>query len=133
MGERIGHPSRWLRRALLAASIAACLLSGGCSSRARTVSDYKRDEALQNGPWILATPNPVNAGRRGAKTMLIWDTNEGFPGQVFVSVDRRPERFVSANSHYYHEYVVQRGHTYEFRLYGSSRTSPLSTVQVTVR
>jgi hypothetical protein len=111
----------------------ALVLSGGCSQYRESVSNYNRDEAPQDGPWILAMPNPVVAGRRGAKTMLTWDTTQGFPGLVYVSVDGRPEKLVPSNSHYYVETVVQKGHTYDFRLYGSSRTSPLSTVRVTCK
>jgi hypothetical protein len=111
----------------------AAWLSEGCFQDQETVSNYNPNAAPQNGPWILALPNPVPARRRGAKTMLTWDTTQGFPGQVYVSVDGKPEQFVSSSSHYWAETAVQRGHTYDFRLYGSSDTNPLSTVRVTCK
>jgi hypothetical protein len=110
----------------------AALLLEGCSRPRTTVSNYDRSQHPQGGPWILATPNPVLAGRRGAKTMITWDTTEGFPGWVYMSVDRQPEKLLSSSSHYYVEAPVEKGHTYEFRLYGNSRT-PLSTVKVTCK
>jgi hypothetical protein len=110
----------------------SAMLLEGCSRRT-TVSNYDRSQSPQDGPWILATPNPVTAGRRGAKTMITWDTTEGFPGWVYVSVDQQPEKLLSSSSHYYVEAPVQKGHTYEFRLYGNSRKTPLSTVKVTCK
>lgn len=126
-----GPRSRAVRLAVLLLSAAS--LGGGCSRQRANVSDYDRDKAPRDGPWIIALPNPVVAGPRGGKTLLTWDTGEGYPGMVFVSIDRQPETFLTSSDRYYHETVLQRGHSYEFRLYGSSRTIPLSSVRVNCR
>jgi hypothetical protein len=63
--------------------------------------------------------------------MLTWDTTEGFPGSIDVSVDGAPQKFLFSGPQYYFETVVQKGHTYDFRLYGRSPTSSLTSVKVT--
>jgi hypothetical protein len=118
---------RWqvVRQSLVFAGL--CL--AGCGKSPETLPDYDRSN-LPGGPWILAVPNPVRTGPRGGKTMLTWDTTQGFPGQVYVSVDGQKESFVSSSERYYAEMVVRRGHTYDVRLYGSSRSSSLAAVRV---
>jgi hypothetical protein len=108
------------------------LLSAGCSQRGDSVPDYNHDERPPGEPWILALPNRPKVGfrERGAKTLLTWDTTQGFAGSLYVSVDGGPEKYLFSGPQYFFETVVQKGHTYDFRLYGTSPGSPLTSVKV---
>ncbi len=111
----------------------AALAPAGCGRVPESVSNIDRDRR-PTGPWILALPNPVKAGRQGGKTMITWDTGEGNPGRVHLSVDGGPEKPFSTGERYYAETVVRMGHLYDFKLYPTGpRASPLASVRVTVK
>ena len=59
----------------------------GCSWKAPVPADYVPDEGPTE-PWIIATPNPVPAGRGPGKTIVNWHTGDGVarPG---LRLDRR--------------------------------------------
>jgi hypothetical protein len=48
--------------------------------------------------WIIATPNPVPAGRGPGKTIVNWYTGDGSSAQVYVSIGGGPEKLFSAPS-----------------------------------
>ena len=109
----------------------AALAPAGCGRLPESVSNVER---RPTGPWILALPNPVKAGPQGGRTMITWDTGEGIPGRVHLSVDGGPEKPFSASEQYYAETVVRIGHLYDFKLYPAGpRASPLASVRVTVK
>jgi hypothetical protein len=81
--------------------------------------------------WIIATPNPVPAGRGPGKTIVNWHTGDGSPGQVYVSVGGGPERLFSTNPSH-QEATINSKEVYEFRLYaGTDRETRLATTKVT--
>jgi hypothetical protein len=102
----------------------------GCSWKTPTPADYEPPD-LPSEPWIIATPNPIPAGRGPGKTIVNWHTGDGSPGQVYVSVGGGPERLFSTNPSH-HEAIVNTKDVYEFRLYaGTDHTTLLATTKVT--
>lgn len=115
------------RSLLLAAGLAVV---SGCSRGPTGPSDYVPDETPTEA-WIIATPNPVPAGRGPGKTIVNWHTGDGSPGQVYVSIGGGPERLFSTNPSH-QEATIKSKDEYEFRLYaGTDRTKPLATARVT--
>jgi hypothetical protein len=120
----------------LAVGVRRCLLLvglpivAGCSWKTPTPADYAPAH-IATDAWIIATPNPVPAGRGPGKTIVNWHTGDGFPGQVYVSVGGGPERLFSTNlSH--QEATINSTDIYEFRLYaGSDHTTCLATAKIT--
>jgi hypothetical protein len=102
----------------------------GCSWKTPTPADYVPPD-VPSEAWIIATPNPVPAGRGPGKTIVNWHTGDGSPGQVFVSVGGGPERLFSSNPSH-QEAVIHSKDVHEFRLYaGTNHATKLATVQVT--
>jgi hypothetical protein len=102
----------------------------GCSWKAPIPSDYVPAEGPTEA-WIIATPNPVPAGRGTSKTIVNWYTGDGSPGQVYVSIGGGPERFFSTNPSH-QEAIINSNDEYEFRLYaGSDHATRLATTKVT--
>ena len=80
--------------------------------------------------WIIATPNPVPAGRGPGKTIVNWHTGDGSPGQVYVSIGGGPERPFSTNPSH-QEATINGKDEYEFRLYaGTDHATRLATIRV---
>ena len=80
--------------------------------------------------WIIATPNPVPAGRGPGKTIVNWHTGDGSPGQVYVSIGGGPERLFSTNPSH-QEATINGKDEYEFRLYaGTDHAKRLATAKV---
>jgi hypothetical protein len=106
-------------------------VAGGCGRLPAAVKDLEA-RPYTGKPWIVATPNPVPAGRRTGATTVNWDTGMGKPGRVYVSVDGKPEKFFS-DSPRYHEYApwIGRG-SYEFQLYEDEQRSKV-LARVTVK
>jgi hypothetical protein len=101
----------------------------GCSWKTPTPADYEPPD-LASEAWIIATPNPVPAGRGPGKTIVNWHTGDGSPGQVYVSVAGGPERLFSTNPSH-QEATINSNDVYEFRLYaGSDHTTRLATAKI---
>jgi hypothetical protein len=117
----------WARRCLLLASLTVV---AGCSWKTPTPADYVPPD-VPSEAWIIATPNPVPAGRGPGKTIVNWHTGDGSPGQVYVSVGGGPERLFSTNPSH-QEATINSNDVYEFRLYaGTDRATQLATVKIT--
>jgi hypothetical protein len=102
----------------------------GCSWKAPVPTDYVPDEGPSE-PWIIATPNPVPAGRGPGKTIVNWHTGDGARGQVYVSIGGGPEQLFSSNPSH-QEATVDSKVEYEFRLYaGTDHATRLASVKVT--
>jgi hypothetical protein len=115
------------RRRLLLAGLSVI---AGCSWKAPTPADYVPPD-VPSDAWIIATPNPVPAGRGPGKTIVNWHTGDGSPGQVYVSVGGGPERLFSTNPSH-QEATINSKEVYEFRLYaGTDRETRLATTKVT--
>jgi hypothetical protein len=115
------------RRCLLLAGLSVV---AGCSWKTPTPADYVPPD-VPSEAWIIATPNPVPAGRGPGKTIVNWHTGDASPGQVFVSVGGGPERLFSTNPSH-QEATINTKDVYEFRLYaGTDHATPLATVKIT--
>jgi hypothetical protein len=112
-----------------------CLLMGltvvaGCSWKAPVPTDYVPHEGPTEA-WVIATPNPVPAGRGPGKTIVNWHTGDGSPGQVYVSIGGGPERLFSTNPSH-QEATINSTDEFEFRLYaGTDHSTRLATAKVT--
>lgn len=117
----------WAGRCLLLAGLPIVV---GCSWKAPTPSDYAGVDDPSDA-WIIATPNPVPAGRGPGKTIVNWYTGDGSRGEVYVSIGGGAERLFSTNMSH-QEAIIDDKHEYEFRLYaGSDHLNRLATTRVT--
>jgi hypothetical protein len=86
-------------------------------------------------PVLSATPNPVPAGdldKPLGTTTITWDTGNGALGDLYVKVDREPEKFIARAASGRHEvHWIQFDSIYEFRLYAKKRSKLLATLTVT--
>ena len=128
--------TRNIMNKLLAVGARRCLFLVGllvvasCSWKTPTPADYVPPD-LPSEAWIIATPNPIPAGRGPGKTIVTWHTGDGSPGQVYVSVGGGPERLFSTNPSH-QEATISTKDVYEFRLYaGTDHTTRLATAKVT--
>jgi hypothetical protein len=102
----------------------------GCSWKTPTPADYVPPDVASEA-WIIATPNPIPAGRGPGKTIVNWHTGDGSSGQVYLSVAGGPERLFSTNPSH-QEATINSNDVYEFRLYaGSDHTTRLAKVEIT--
>jgi tRNA (mo5U34)-methyltransferase len=82
-------------------------------------------------PTLSANPNPVPTSEEVGKTMISWDTADGSIGRVFVSINGGQEllfadgRRGSAPAHW-----IEKGSSYEFRLYNSDHSELLGKIAV---
>jgi hypothetical protein len=97
-----------------------------------------RRQPDQNGAVaavLSATPNPVPAGDPNnavGTTTITWDTGNGTLGDLYVKVDREPERFIARAASGKNEVRwIQFDSVYEFRLYGKKHSKLLATLTVT--
>jgi hypothetical protein len=110
--------------------LAGLAVIAGCSWKTPTPADYVPPD-VPSEAWIIATPNPVLAGRGPGKTIVNWHTGDGSPGQVYVSVGSGPERLFSTNPSH-QEATINSNDVYEFRLYaGTDHATQLATVKIT--
>lgn len=118
----------------LTAAILSLLVAGaglvGCS---KAKEPAKQQLARQEPANITATPNPVPAGGGPGTTTLSWNTGDGSVGQVYVSVDGKPETLFAQDAKKSKDAAwIRAGATYEFRLYaGLDRAKLLNKVVVT--
>jgi hypothetical protein len=109
---------------MIALGLCAC-----CSRNPDSVSNMMPREE-PGKPCIIATPNPVPAGRGPGRTVISWDTGDGSPPEVYVAVNGGPEKLFSRHPSH-QEATVTRRQSYEFRLYGSDQgKGSLATVTV---
>jgi hypothetical protein len=95
-------------------------------------------QSAENGaarPVLSATPNPVPAGdldKPLGTTTITWDTANGAPGDLYVKVDREPEKFIARAASGTNEVRwIQFDSIYEFRLYGKKHSKLLAALTVT--
>jgi hypothetical protein len=86
---------------------------------------------------ITAEPNPVPAGmEKYGTTTITWDTGDGTPGVVYVSINGEPEKGFSralATGSKAADWIGNKA-SYEFRLYshaGKEKKTMLASVKVT--
>lgn len=104
-------------------------LCAGCSKTPEFVSNLAPTDG-PGKPWIMATPNPVPAGRGPGRTTISWDTGDGSPPEVFIAVNGGPEKLFSRDPSHQEAVWIRRG-SYEFRLYGGTEgRKSLATVTV---
>lgn len=135
MTSSISSPQRWPARALrfqgatrrLAAFTIVILLFTGCNRSDSTSSADGTRRAT-----ITAKPNPVPAGRSRGTTTITWDTDDGSPGEVYVSANDGKEQLFSRHAKASREANwIDAGRVYEFRLYrGTNRQDVLASVTV---
>jgi hypothetical protein len=86
-------------------------------------------------PILSANPNPVPAGdidKPLGTTTITWDTGDGGTGDLYVKVDREPEKFMARAPSGTHEVSwIQFDSRYEFRLYAKKRSKLLARLIVT--
>ena len=82
---------------------------------------------------LTASPNPIPAGDGPGTTTISWDTGDGSPGQVYVSVDGAEEKLFAGGADGSREVGwIQPSKEYEFRLYaGTEKATLLDAVTVT--
>ena len=82
---------------------------------------------------LVATPNPVPCEAGPGTTTISWSTGDGSSGQVYVSVDGRPEQLFAEGAEGSKDAPwIGIGTAYEFHLYsGTERTTRLAVVSVT--
>lgn len=102
-----------------------------------TCHDARRQSGKNGGarPVLSATPNPVPAGdldKPVGTTTITWDTGDGALGDLYVKVDREPEKFITRAASGRNEVRwIQFDSVYEFRLYDKKRSKLLATLTVT--
>jgi hypothetical protein len=82
---------------------------------------------------IVATPNPVPVAGRMGTTTLTWDSGGIGPAQIYVVLASQPEKLVSSARKGTQEINwIQKGKSYEFRMYaGKDKSRLLNSVTVT--
>jgi hypothetical protein len=124
-----GHRYR-IRRMTLLLSLPICVFLNACDGgRQKTV------HGSGERPTLVAEPNPVPAGDPDqplGTTTLTWDTGNGSIGELYVKVDRQPEKFITHGPSGIQEVRwIQLDSWYEFRLYSEKRSKLLATLEVT--
>lgn len=114
---------------LLAVLSGSVLLSTCDRTRPPTTDGAKRK------PVLSANPNPIPSGdieKPLGTTTITWDTGNGAVGNLYVKVNREPERFMSRAPRGTQEVRwIQFDSFYEFRLYSEKRSKLLATLEVT--
>jgi phosphoglycerol transferase MdoB-like AlkP superfamily enzyme/glycerophosphoryl diester phosphodiesterase len=90
--------------------------------------------ACGRGPFLTATPNPVDRGRAPGETTIAWSTGDGRAGQIYVSSDGAAETlFAEGASGVQRVPWIMSGSRYVFTLYAMPGRTPLATCVVTQR
>lgn len=114
----------------LVVGLSICGLLGACDSARRQISNT----ALQK-PLLSASPNPVPTGdinQALGRTTILWNTGDGSMGDLYVKIDREPEKFIArAPSGTQEVRWIQFDSLYEFRLYNKKRSKLLAKLEVT--
>ena len=100
--------------------------------------DTGRRQATHIGaaqPVLSASPNPVPAGDLDqplASTVITWNTGTGVIGDLYVKVNREPEKFMArAPRGTIKIDWIQFDSTYEFRLYAKKHSRLVAKLDVT--
>jgi hypothetical protein len=124
-----GMTENFARFANVLLGITICTLFITCHARRQ----LGENEAVR--PVLSATPNPVPEGdpdKPLATTTITWDTGNGALGDLYVKVDREPEKFIARAASGRNEVRwIQFDSVYEFRLYGKKHSKLLATLTVT--
>jgi hypothetical protein len=114
----------------LLALLSGCGLLSTCDRTRRPTTD-----SAARKPVLSANPNPVPSGdieEPLGTTTITWDTGNGAVGELYVKVNREPEKFMSrAPSGTQEVHWIQFDSLYEFRLYSKKRSKLLATLEVT--
>jgi hypothetical protein len=93
------------------------------------------DQAAKAKPVLTASPNPVPAGDLDqplAATQISWNTGNKTIGELYVRVNRSPERLLGRGpSGTIKIGWIQFDSTYEFRLYAKKHSRLLAKLDVT--
>jgi len=83
-------------------------------------------------PMITASPNPVPTRDGVGPTTISWSTGDGASGQVYVSIDGKPDTLFAGGSEGSQEARwIRAGSAFDFPLYaGTDRSKRLGTVTV---
>ena len=94
-----------------------------------------RPQLSENGaerPILSATPNPVPAGdldKPVGTTTITWDTGNGALGDLYVKVDREPEKFITCATSGRNEVRwIQFDSVYEFRLFNLQLVNEIAAI-----
>jgi hypothetical protein len=116
--------------ATLLAAFFICLCLNSCHRAAP-----QTNQAITAKPILFAEPNPVPAGdptQQLGTTVITWDTGNGTLGDLYVKVDREPEKFMARGASGTHEVRwIQFDSFYEFRLYTKKHSKLLARLEVT--
>ena len=119
-----------LNSSILIPCMLGCLFLGSCQRVKRSAADGGMAK-----PVLSASPNPVPAGdieKQVGSTTITWNTGDGAPGDLYVKVDREPEKFMVRAPWGTHEVRwIQFDSVYEFRLYDKKRSKLLAKLEVT--
>ena len=114
------------------------MLLGVCLCISLNACHDTRRHSATNGagrPILSASPNPVpvdDLDKPLGTTTITWDTGNGTLGDLYVKVDREPEKFIAQAASGTNEvHWIQFDSVYEFRLYGEKHSELLATLTVT--
>jgi hypothetical protein len=123
----IGVP--YLNSCISILCVLVCLFLSSCQKPKRSAADRRAK------PVLSASPNPVPAGdieKPLGSTTITWNTGDGAPGDLYVKVDREPEKFMGRAPSGTREVPwIQFDSLYEFRLYDKKRSKLLANLEVT--
>ncbi len=124
-------------RAKISARFTSALLGSFICLAFITCHNARRQAAedAASKPVLSATPNPVPTGgldKPLGRTTITWDTGNGTAGDLYVKVDRDPEKFIArAPSGRREVRWIHFDSIYEFRLYNQKHSKLLATLTVT--
>jgi hypothetical protein len=122
------HPVS-IRCGTLLLGLTICLLFSACHNARRP------DNNSTEKPVLAASPNPVPAGDLDqplAATQISWNTGDKTIGELYVKVNRSPERLLARGpSGTIKIGWIQFDSTYEFRLYAKKHARLVAKLDVT--
>ena len=134
MKQRAINAGSVLRQTALALYLIAVIVTAAsCASKQSLPKNTENQtSASQPAAMLIATPNPVPAGKEAGTTKVAWKTGNGASGQVFVSENGSPEQLFAEGVEGSQDAPwISTGTTYEFRLYeGKDHAKQLASVKV---
>jgi hypothetical protein len=98
------------------------------------LDDYSlREIASDCEPTLSAIPNPAvrPPGARQSRASISWDSHSGAVSHVSLSINGQPETPFAEGPAGMRIFDIETGATWEFRLYGDARGTPVRSVTVT--